>query len=481
MSSIISRRLVAASSVCVALSLAACERVVEPPPTTGIPVAVAAFGRSAPENVLSARVMFIVSNADSARVRYQSVNGPIQTTPFHPAKDGTDTVIVLGLRPNTLYRYDVEAIAAGVARRSGGASFQTDTLPPALADLQMAPLSGGASRYALTAINSDGSYAVAFDASGALVWYHNFSSAESQVGNVIRQPNGNFTAFLGTTTGWQAVDGYFVEFTPEGKEVATYTAPSDYFMDGHELLLTGDGSTKKAHFFTYDIRTLDLTSIGGQSSAQTAGHQLVRANVSGSGEWKWNAWDHIGVDEWVTDAGAKARASNDYDHPNAVTFDANGNYVVSWRNLNQIMAIDSHSGAVLWRLGGAKGDYKFVADPLGGFSKQHAVKILPNGNVLLFDNGSDHSPPQSRAVEYRLDPVAKTATMVWESRHDPLLYAMYVGWVERLQGGNTWIGYTMLGRVVEVAPGGQVVWEGQLKLNGGDAFAYRIVPLTSLY
>ena len=146
------------------------------------------------------------------------------------------------------------------------------------------------------------------------------------------------------------------------------------------------------------------------------------------------------------------------------------------------MAIDAQSGATLWRLGGAKGEYTFVDDPLNGFSRQHAVKILPNGNVLLFDNASGSWPPQSRAVEYRLDHVAKTATMVWESRHDPSLYAAYVGWVERLENGNTWIAYSIFGRVVEVNPAGNVVWEGQLRAGQTtDLLAYRIVPLTSLY
>jgi hypothetical protein len=254
-------------------------------------------------------------------------------------------------------------------------------------------------------------------------------------------------------------------------------------MDSHELLVTSDGTSKELHFLTYSIRTLDLTSIGGQSRVETAGHQLVRMNAAGSVEFTWDAWKHIGVDEWLTDDNQKAsRNATDYDHPNAITFDTKGNYVVSWRNLNQIMAIDSGTGEILWRLGGAKGEYEFIGDPLGGFSKQHAVKILPNGNVLLFDNGSDHVPPQSRAVEYQLDHVAKTATMVWESRHDPGLNAMFLGWVDRLNSGNTWIGYTYFGRVVEVAPNGVVAWEGQLRINGADASnLYRIIPLTSLY
>jgi hypothetical protein len=118
---------------------------------------------------------------------------------------------------------------------------------------------------------------------------------------------------------------------------------------------------------------------------------------------------------------------------------------------------------------------------LGGFYKQHSVKVLPNGNILLFDNGSGHSPVESRAVEYKLDNTAHTATMVWQYRHSPALYTQYVGWVERFASGNTWVAFALVGRVVEVDASDNVTWEAQLLYNGNNASVYRIVPITSLY
>src|SRR2546422_11513524 len=37
--------------------------------------------------------------------------------------------------------------------------------------------------------------------------------------------------------------------------------------------------------------------------------------------------------------------------------------------------------------------------------------LFRSGNYILFDNGNTHNPPFSRAVEYRLDQSAKTATL----------------------------------------------------------------------
>jgi arylsulfate sulfotransferase len=49
---------------------------------------------------------------------------------------------------------------------------------------------------------------------------------------------------------------------------------------------------------------------------------------------------------------------------------------------------------------------------------QHALNVLPNGNLLLFDNGLrrnfDAAPSYSRAVEYAIDPEKMTVRQIWQ-------------------------------------------------------------------
>ena len=455
-----------------------------PPPEPGSPTAVEALTPTAPDNVLSAQVSFSITTApDSVRVSYQESSGQPQATQSRLGKIGSDTIFVLGLKAATTYTYQVDAFTGNVLRSSSSSTFKTGDLPADLADVQMQKLSGSTSNYAVTGVQTEsGGYAVAFDPSGTIVWYHSFITTGLQVSDVMMQPNGNFTAFIGNTSGFQPLEGYYVEFTPGGKEVQTYRANTGFYVDDHEIRLTGSGSTKKAHYLTFSIRPLDLTEIGGLSEVATAGHQIVRQDAAGSREFTWDAWDRIGVDEWIGDDNAKqTRSATDFDHPNAISFDNNGNYIVSWRNLDQIMAIDPQSGNILWRLGGAEGQYQFVNDPLGGFTKQHSPKILPNGNLLVYDNGTDHSPQETRAVEYKLDHSAHTATLVWEYHHDPAIYTGFVGWVERLASGKTWVGFSLAGRAVEVDAAGAVTWEAQLKINGANGSVYRLLPVASLY
>ncbi len=151
------------------------------------------------------------------------------------------------------------------------------------------------------------------------------------------------------------------------------------------------------------------------------------------------------------------------------------------RHLGQVLKIDGQSSAILWRLGGAKNEFTFVNDPLNGFSAQHSVWVLPNGNLLLFDNGTRHEPPESRAVEYALDTGAKTATLVWQFRHAPVIYAPFTGLVQRLASGNTLVAYAWVGHATEATPAGRIAWEADVELDGRAAILYRLLRVHSLY
>ncbi|HMD13747.1 MAG TPA: aryl-sulfate sulfotransferase, partial [Bacteroidota bacterium] len=100
--------------------------------------------------------------------------------------------------------------------------------------------------------------------------------------------------------------------------------------------------------------------------------------------------------------------------------------------------IDRNSGDIIWRWGGKNNQFAFLGDTLQ-FTYQHALRLIQNGNYILFDNGDLHNPPFSRAVEYQLDQNLKTATAVWQYRNTPDLYGYSTGYAQRLDDGNTLI------------------------------------------
>jgi outer membrane protein assembly factor BamB len=81
--------------------------------------------------------------------------------------------------------------------------------------------------------------------------------------------------------------------------------------------------------------------------------------------------------------------------------------------------------------------------------------VLDDGNILVFDNRMGEGA--SRVIE--LDPIA--GEIVWEYPRSATsdFYSRTRGTVQRFPNGNTLIGESNRGRVFEVTPEGEVVWE----------------------
>jgi Arylsulfotransferase (ASST) len=446
---------------------------------------------SNPYNVLSATVHFTSTNADSARVLYRVVSGiisgsnPPEATPFYPVRSDSGTIVALGLRPNTPYELFVQVMGAGTDT-SAASGFQTTSVPAPLAALQLAMTGAPTSGYTLTDFTSPGAaYIVAFDSGGAICWYREFSAQPGENAlDAEQRVNGNYTLFVGASTGWQPADGRFHEVNPAGDSIRSYAATQPYYTDPHELLLDySSGELSDVHILGYTFRHMDLTAIGGRSDQLVAGHVILRQSVSGAIKFMWNAWDHLSIADWIfVPPGLAQMPTIDFDHPNSLVRDERGNYVVSFASLGEISKIDGGTGEFLWRFGGRNNQFTLVDDPLAGFGIQHDVRLLANGDLLFIDNGTGHVPQETRAVEYRLDVATHTATLVWEYRHSPPVFAPFAGSAQRLANGNTFVGFGADSRVVEVAPNGDVLWDALLTDNGRRVpFFYRATRLASLY
>ena len=82
-------------------------------------------------------------------------------------------------------------------------------------------------------------------------------------------------------------------------------------------------------------------------------------------------------------------------------------------------------------------------------------------------------------MEYELNESAKTATLVWEYRHEPPLFGFALGFAQRLPNGNTLINYGTAQRIIEVDQAGTKVWE--VKIDGLNLFAYRAFRIDTVY
>ncbi len=252
--------------------------------------------------------------------------------------------------------------------------------------------------------------------------------------------------------------------------------------------------------------------------------RLIEVSWDGRIEWEWLASDHVdelGFDEQARNTihrfpnWNENRKSADWLHMNAASYVGPNrwydqgdqrfhpdNVLFSLREANIIAIIDHKSGAIVWRMGPDYRQVKALAD-LGQVIGQHHPHIVPvglpgAGNLLVFDNGggAGYGAPNPGAPTGRLstgrfnsrvleiNPV--TFEKVWEysiaGNERFLFFSHYVSAAQRLPNGNTLVTEGAIGRVFELTPAKEIVWEYvnpfQGEENGAKTFrvyrAYRV-------
>jgi hypothetical protein len=178
----------------------------------------------------------------------------------------------------------------------------------------------------------------------------------------------------------------------------------------------------------------------------------------------------------LTRAAWYLKESGDYLHANAIDVieaaDAKafplakpGQVLISMRELGTgtLAVLDLDEEVITWA-------------SQGSWVGQHDPDILPNGHLLLFDNRGSFTPyGHSRVIEF--DP--QTFQITWEysgTEAHPFDSVLRSG-QERLPNGNTLITESDGGRIFEVTPDQEIVWEYVNPVRGGDNDEY--IPIVS--
>jgi Arylsulfotransferase (ASST) len=173
---------------------------------------------------------------------------------------------------------------------------------------------------------------------------------------------------------------------------------------------------------------------------------LIEATTSGKVVWEWRSWDHLDPE---TDIITEVQGEREeWTHGNSVYEEPDGNLLVSFREISTVIRIDRNTGKIIWKLG---------APPLSG---QHAPYRLPNGNILIFDNGAhrlDDTFPFSRVIE--VNPATKEIVWTYKEPRNLNFFSPRISNAQRLPNGNTLINEGTFGRFFEVTRDGDVVWE----------------------
>jgi hypothetical protein len=411
-----------------------------------------------PSNSLIADFEVSVDSESSVWIEYQPVSGDtgILSTARSAMSDDDHEVEVMRMLADMQYCYQVFAEDDdGLVSDSFAGTFRTDPLPESLEPSKFRLVSGQPTTYPITMVdhetdNFEG--AVVLDRSGNVVWYLDDFPAQ----DIVQDPVTLNLLANGDNITEMTPSGEFVRQSP-GVCAIPLTDPNQGIVQGgvhHEVLAPqGDTVLYIGHVIKDPFNDPNRIQLG-DSIRQW--NRATNEDVQ--------VWDPF---EFLDPINDRTESSNlttgtictvvgpeDWTHGNSLQVvpdgnarpDEDGNIVMSVRDVNQIISIESDFSGLVWRLGDAThtgtptSDFTFP-DLSDQFYREHSARQLPNGNILLFDNGTFRPESEggeySRALELELDMTAMTATKVWEYRHTPDLFARIVSSVARLDNGNT--------------------------------------------
>ncbi|MBN2520935.1 MAG: aryl-sulfate sulfotransferase [Bacteroidales bacterium] len=253
---------------------------------------------------------------------------------------------------------------------------------------------------------------------------------DENIHNFTIQPNGSLSYY-------SLKDACFYTLDSTYHIKDKYYLKNNYITDSHEFILFENGHSI---MMAYDPQIIDMSQIveGGNKYATVVGLVIQELDENKNVIFEWKSWDHINITDTDNSIIDLQGQYIDYIHGNSISIDTDSTLLLSSRNLNEITKINRNSGNIIWRLGGNKNQFFFIND--SGFARQHSIARLKNGNILIFDNGTG-TRNYSRGVEYQIDEDQMTITKINEFRHVPDVFSPLMGHIQRLENGNTLIGW----------------------------------------
>ena len=305
-----------------------------------------------------------------------------------------------------------------------------------------------------------GHHATMVDLAGRIVhqWHHDEGIQHLKLlesGNLLIQTSPLKDAGGREHSGGSA--GAMIELTPAGETVWEHRDIAQH----HDYVRLANGNTVYLAWEPIPL-TISNQILGGHAHEDDPefmwGDVVREVNPAGEIVKEWVSWEHLDV---AVDVICPLESHKEWTHANSLEVLDNGDWLISYRLTSTVVIVDHRSGELVWRWG--PDNMAEAHDPKrwgpGELSHQHNAQMLPNGNIIVFDNGCHRKrgPGFSRIVEIDKN----TREFVW-TYVAPVILAFnsfMVSGCQRLPGGNTLITEGASGRLFEVTSKHKVVWE----------------------
>jgi hypothetical protein len=233
----------------------------------------------------------------------------------------------------------------------------------------------------------------------------------------------------------------------------------------HEVIKDSKGNFVA---LTKEISIYDYSHLGFDRQDSLVTDGVVVFNRSGKKLWHWSF--KTVLDTMLSVPRDFFQVRNDWVHANAICED-DDDYVISFRDLNEVWKISSSTGEVVWRYGGEgpKGSP-------GMFKSQHSVHKLGKDQYMVFNNGPfKDSVISSGAVKFGLvnDKIKNTQIV----RLPDSVFTLKEGSVYEFSPNRFLFSISRTGELIVSDGSGKVLWRA--KSDNGFYRAY-YVPKSAL-
>jgi hypothetical protein len=307
---------------------------------------------------------------------------------------------------------------------------------------------------------------------GQLVWFDQLSGGLTADDLNVQSYEGqrDLTFWQGKVLSWGFGQGEDVVMNSRYQTVATIRGGNGLQADLHEFQIA---PRDVAYLTAYNPIRCDLSAAQGPRNGVILDPVVLEIDMrTGLVRWEWHSLDHVNVSE--SETSPPKAGFWDWFHLNSIDPEPGGNIFISARNTWAGYQIQGGTGQILWRLGGLKSSFKM--GPGTRTAWQHDGRMLPDGEVTFFDDGSDPTiEPQSRAVRIALNLETHQARLVSVYTHpDPPLLAASQGNVQTLADGDTVVGYGGVPEISEYAKDGSLLFDAHMPYDMLFYRAYRL-------
>jgi hypothetical protein len=297
------------------------------------------------------------------------------------------------------------------------------------------------------------------DDDGSLVWFRPLRGGRVASDLRVQRYRGEpvLTWWEGRLAGGGG-NGEYVIADTSYREVARVRAKRGLQGDLHEFELTPEGT---ALFTVY--RTVRGGSLvdGIIQEVDIATGRLL---------FEWSSLDHVPTRHSYKE---RTRKPWDYIHLNSIDVGPDGNLLVSARNTHAVYELDRRTGRILWTLGGKASDFRM--GPGTRFAWAHDARWQGDGKITIFDNAARPIVrDESRGLLLDVDTRRRRVQLARAYRHPRALLAPVQAGMQRLPGGNVFIGWGSTGYFSELGPGGALRFDARFSdPDNGSYRAYR--------